>query len=318
VLGITSLQHVRVSNLQELVYKQGQAGVTKASVTVTFDNRDASQKPVGYEAFDEISVCRQVVIGGTNKYLINGHNAKVSQVASMFRSVQLNVNNPHFLIMQGRITKVLNMKPEEIRDMIQEVLGTLMYETEKITAQKKLAQKDSKVVVIEDILRTQITPKVEKLREERQLYLQFSAAQQEGTSPRVCAALTAVAVARLFRLLVAYDYYLAEQSKTKAREEAGKITEEVTQTKAAKRHAAADAKNMLKVMDDVTKRRHGEAGGPLDEAAKLEKAEAETLVRSSAARDHARETRCVIVFTKKLTRTAATASVRRWRTWRRA
>ena len=101
-------------------------------------------------------------------------------------------------------------------------------------------------------------------------------------------------MARLFRLLVAYDYYLAEQSKTKAREEAGKLTEEVTQTKAAKRQAAADAKNVLKAMDDVAKRRLGEAGGPLDEAAKLEKADAEALVRASAARDHARETRCVV------------------------
>jgi structural maintenance of chromosome 2 len=33
---------------------------------------------------------------------------------NLFHSVQLNVNNPHFLIMQGRITKVLNMKPPEI------------------------------------------------------------------------------------------------------------------------------------------------------------------------------------------------------------
>ena len=29
-----------------------------------------------------------------------------SRVQNLFHSVQLNVNNPHFLIMQGRITKV--------------------------------------------------------------------------------------------------------------------------------------------------------------------------------------------------------------------
>lgn len=57
----------------------------------------------------------QVVIGGRNKYLINGSNATPSRVQDLFRSVQLNVNNPHFLIMQGRITKVLNMKPLEVR-----------------------------------------------------------------------------------------------------------------------------------------------------------------------------------------------------------
>ena len=44
--------------------------------------------------------CVQVVIGGRNKYLINGSNATPSRVQDLFRSVQLNVNNPHFLIMQ--------------------------------------------------------------------------------------------------------------------------------------------------------------------------------------------------------------------------
>lgn len=87
---------------------------------------------MGYESYDEITVSRQVVIGGRNKYLINGNNATPSRVQDLFRSVSLNINNPHFLIMQvkaisiqmsisinyfnfqGRITKVLNMKPPEV------------------------------------------------------------------------------------------------------------------------------------------------------------------------------------------------------------
>lgn len=53
-------------------------------------------------------------MGGKNKYLINGINVQNKRVSDLFCSVQLNVNNPHFLIMQGRITKVLNMKPAEV------------------------------------------------------------------------------------------------------------------------------------------------------------------------------------------------------------
>ncbi|GMF61537.1 unnamed protein product [[Candida] boidinii] len=34
VLGISSMSTVRASNLQDLIYKRGQAGVTKASVTI--------------------------------------------------------------------------------------------------------------------------------------------------------------------------------------------------------------------------------------------------------------------------------------------
>ena len=85
------------------------------------------------------------MIGGRNKYLINGHNAQLQRVQNLFHSVQLNVNNPHFLIMQGRITKVLNMKPHEILALIEEAAGTRMYETKKLLALKTIEKKQSKV-----------------------------------------------------------------------------------------------------------------------------------------------------------------------------
>lgn len=59
-------------------------------------------------------VSRQVVVGGKNKYMINGKAVINKKVSDLFCSVQLNINNPNFLIMQGRITKVLNMKPAEV------------------------------------------------------------------------------------------------------------------------------------------------------------------------------------------------------------
>ena len=101
VLGIQNLSQVRAGNLSELVYKQGQAGINKASVTIVFDNEDEANSPVGYEQCKEVNVTRQVLIGGKSKYLINGRNSPAGQVANLFHSVQLNVNNPHFLIMQG-------------------------------------------------------------------------------------------------------------------------------------------------------------------------------------------------------------------------
>ena len=38
------------------------------------------------------------MIGGRNKYMINGTVAQQSRVQNLFHSVQLNVNNPHFLV----------------------------------------------------------------------------------------------------------------------------------------------------------------------------------------------------------------------------
>uniref|UniRef100_M4BZ72 RecF/RecN/SMC N-terminal domain-containing protein n=1 Tax=Hyaloperonospora arabidopsidis (strain Emoy2) TaxID=559515 RepID=M4BZ72_HYAAE len=198
VLGITNLSQVRANNLQELVYKQGQAGVTKASVTIVFNNQDAKASPVGYEQYEQMSVARQVVIGGRNKYLINGHTAQVSQVQNLFHSVQLNVNNPHFLIMQGRITKVLNMKPPEILGMIEEAAGTRMYENKKLAALKTMTKKEKKVEEINSILANEITPTLEKLRAEKTHYLKWAANNTE--------------MERLQRFCVAFDYQKAQDA----------------------------------------------------------------------------------------------------------
>jgi chromosome segregation ATPase len=93
----------------------------------------------------------QVIIGGRNKYWINAKMVQASAIANMFHSVQLNVNNPHFLIMQGRITKVLNMKPPEILGMIEEAAGTRMFQTKKENALKTIEKKETKVEEINKV-----------------------------------------------------------------------------------------------------------------------------------------------------------------------
>lgn len=179
VLGISNLSQVRAGSLRDLVYKQGNSHVKKASVTIVFDNRDTKRSPVGYEQYEEITVTRQVVIHGRNKYLINGVTAQLGRVQNLFHSVQLNVNNPHFLIMQGRITKVINMKPPEILGMIEEAAGTRMYETKKKAAVKTIVKKQTKVDEINKLLKEEITPTLEKLRQERSTLMKWSANNTE-------------------------------------------------------------------------------------------------------------------------------------------
>lgn len=192
VLGITNMSTVRAQNLQDLIYKRGQAGVTKASVTIVFDNRDKSKSPIGFEEYASISVTRQIVLGGTSKYLINGHRAQQQTVQNLFQSVQLNINNPNFLIMQGRITKVLNMKAVEILSMIEEAAGTRMFEDRKEKAGKTMAKKELKLREIEGLLKEEIEPKLEKLRGEKRAFLDFQQTQSD--------------LERLTRLVVAHDY----------------------------------------------------------------------------------------------------------------
>lgn len=53
--------------------------------------------------------------------------------------------------MQGRITKVLNMKPPEILSMVEEAAGTRMFETKKQGALKTIEKKQTKVEEIDRV-----------------------------------------------------------------------------------------------------------------------------------------------------------------------
>lgn len=174
--------------------------MTKASVTIVFDNRDKKKSPIGFEEYAQISVTRQIVLGGTSKYLINGHRAQQQTVQNLFQSVQLNINNPNFLIMQGRITKVLNMKPVEILAMIEEAAGTRMFEDRRDKAFKTMAKKEMKVQEISELLKEEIEPKLEKLRTEKRAFLDFQQTQND--------------LERLTRVVVAHDY-IKNQEKLK-------------------------------------------------------------------------------------------------------
>ncbi|ELU17997.1 hypothetical protein CAPTEDRAFT_76358, partial [Capitella teleta] len=250
LLGITNLTQVRATNLQELVYKNGQAGVTKATVSVTFDNTDKRQSPLGYEQYEEITVTRQVVIGGRNRYLINGSNANNTRVQDMFRSVQLNINNPHFLIMQGRITKVLNMKPPEILSMIEEAAGTRLYESKRESARKTIEKKDMKLQEIDRILKEDITPTLTKLKEERSSYLEYQKVVRE--------------LEHLNKLHVAFQFVCAEQTRQKSSEELAEMQKGIEDCEEKQEKYSQRVKDLDKVIADLERKRDAEAGGRLE------------------------------------------------------
>ncbi|NWT67502.1 SMC2 protein, partial [Prunella himalayana] len=249
VLGISNLSQVRASNLQDLVYKSGQAGITKATVSINFDNSNKSQSPLGFEANDEITVTRQVVVGGRSKYLINGVNASNSRVQDLFCSVGLNVNNPHFLIMQGQITKVLNMKPPEILAMIEEAAGTRMYECKKITVQKTIEKKESKLKSIQTVLNEEISPTLQKLKEERASYLEYQKLVRE--------------IEHLSRFCVAYQFVLAEETKVSSTDVLKEMQSNIEKFQESRAETEQKLEQLNEDIAKMEKEKDKEVGGKL-------------------------------------------------------
>ncbi|XP_041256126.1 structural maintenance of chromosomes protein 2 [Onychostruthus taczanowskii] len=249
VLGITNLSQVRAANLQDLVYKNGQAGITKATVSIRFDNSNKSQSPLGFESNDEITVTRQVVVGGRSKYLINGVNAANSRVQDLFCSVGLNVNNPHFLIMQGQITKVLNMKPPEILAMVEEAAGTRLYECKKIAAQKTIEKKESKLKSIQMVLNEEISPTLQKLKEERASYLEYQKLVRE--------------IEHLSRFCVAYQFVMAEETRVSSTDMLKEMQSNIENLQESRAEIEQKVKQLNEDIEKMEKEKDKEAGGKL-------------------------------------------------------
>ena len=84
------------------------------------------------------------------------------------------------------------MKSTEILSMIEEAAGTRMFEDRKDKAYKTMAKKDKKVEEINDLLRQEIEPKLDKLRGEKRAFMDFQKTQSD--------------LERLTKLVVAHDY----------------------------------------------------------------------------------------------------------------
>eukprot|EP00659_Diplonema_papillatum_P010096 gene10096-15518_t len=231
VFAISNLQKVRVRDLRELIYKSGQAGISKASVTIDFDNTDAATRPPGYPDCDTITVTRQIVVGGRHKSFINGTSKTLSQVQDLFESVQLNVNNPHFLIMQGTITKVLNMKPADRLSMLEEAAGTRLFEQKKQSAQLRVQKKDVRLTEIDRQLDEDMKPTLESREKDRREYDRYLQAKNT--------------VEQLSRMKLAYDYESLVEAVQRA-------NEELTAAKASDDRTARELKDLSETINELS------------------------------------------------------------------
>ncbi|KAL7107353.1 hypothetical protein ACP275_06G048700 [Erythranthe tilingii] len=151
--------------------------------------------------------------------------------------------------MQGRITKVLNMKPPEILSMLEEAAGTRMYETKKEAALKTLEKKQSKVDEIDNLLDHEILPALEKLRKERTQYMQWANGNAE--------------LDRLKRFCIAYEYVQAEKIRDNAVHCVQEIRNKIVDIDASVGKMHEETQKMEKKVSELTAEKEASMGGEL-------------------------------------------------------
>ena len=188
VLGDLSARSLRADKMSEVIYDGGGEDSSRAAyVTIQFDNTDR-RIPVDAEA---VTFSRRVNIQGTSEYFLNGRQAARGQLVDMLSLAGLS-SNGYNMIMQGTVTQLAEITPEDRRKFIEELVGIAEYDTKKAEARVQLQQADMNLKIASARI-GDVQARLERLEEERNDALRYNFVQSELrrfqavlTSNRIC------------------------------------------------------------------------------------------------------------------------------------
>ena len=167
VMGEQNAKHLRGEIATDIIFagSDKRKALGMAEVTLVFDNRQSSSFcPPEYRHEIEIAVTRRLYVDGEREYFINKKPCRLKDVVGFFASSGLG-GRSYSMIQQGQVDRILNAKPEDVREILEEAAGTLIFKARRQAAQKKLEATRDNLKRIDDIL-TELSQQLEKLKEQ--------------------------------------------------------------------------------------------------------------------------------------------------------
>lgn len=147
---------------QALLHEGSGSAVMSAYVEVIFDNSD-ERFPTGKPEL----VLRRTIGLKKDEYSLDRKNATKSDVMNLLESAGFSRSNPYYIVPQGRVTTLTNMKDGERLNLLKEVAGTQVYEARRTESLKIMQETDNKRSKIDDLL-GYIEERLAELEEEKE------------------------------------------------------------------------------------------------------------------------------------------------------
>ena len=151
-MGEQSAKQLRGRQMEDVIFSG--AGEFKplgmAEVSIVFENGDGSF-PGEYAALTEMAVTRRLYRSGESEYLINRVPCRLKDIQEIFMDTGLG-NKAYSIIGQGRISSIIEQKPEETRAMLEEAAGITKYRKKVEESRRKVELTQTNLQRVEDIL----------------------------------------------------------------------------------------------------------------------------------------------------------------------
>lgn len=172
VLGEQSPKTLRGDSMQDVIFNgtEKRKSLSYCEVTLTFDN---TTRFFNFD-YDELAITRKLYRSGESEYLINRNTCHLRDITNLLYNSGLGKNG-YSVVSQGKVTELVDAKPENRRAMFEDAAGISKYKNDKKDAERKLERTTDNLTRVKDILseiERQMGP-LKKQAENAKKYLEY-------------------------------------------------------------------------------------------------------------------------------------------------
>jgi chromosome segregation protein len=159
VLGEQSVKSLRGEKMEEVIFQGSstvkQKGMAEVTMQISLSGKQTPDSSNGSKPDnppdDGASVARRLYRSGESEYLLNNGQCRLKDVRDIFLDTGLDVKS-YSILDQGRVSEIINAKPQDRRFLIEEVAGVMKYKVRKNEAMSKLESSKQNLQRINDIV----------------------------------------------------------------------------------------------------------------------------------------------------------------------
>lgn len=149
VMGEQGAKNLRGSSMEDVIFAgtSSRPPLGRAQVSLTIDNSDRTLD-IDYT---EVTISRTIYRNGGSEYAINGSQCRLLDIQELLSDTGLG-QQMHVIVGQGRLDAILKADPSGHRAFIEEAAGILKHRKRKERALRKLANTETNLSRLDDLL----------------------------------------------------------------------------------------------------------------------------------------------------------------------
>lgn len=157
VFGEQNAKELRGAEMEDIVFNGSQkrkaAGFAEVGLTLSDIEESVAAK---YGTFSEITITRKFYKTGEREYYINNRKCRLKDIKDIFMDTGLGARSIS-IIEQGKVDKIINASPEELRFFLEETAGVTKFKDKKKEAERRLQQTRDNLDRVTDIIEEIVT-----------------------------------------------------------------------------------------------------------------------------------------------------------------